>query len=82
MGAETGKFMGSIFIRMIYRTCHWSASDDENENKENVVLTLKERTNDIKPNKKNTRNKTHTTCTETKFTLSLMGKLVLYVTFD
>ena len=45
MGAETRKFMGSIFIRIIARTCHWSAFDDENGNKEKVVLTLKEQTN-------------------------------------
>ena len=42
MGAETSKFMGFIFIQIIVRTCHWSASENENENKENVVLTLKE----------------------------------------
>ena len=41
MGAETSKFMGSIFIQIIVRTCNWSASENENENKENVVLTLK-----------------------------------------
>ena len=40
MGTETRRFMGSIFIRLIDRTCYWSAS--ENGNKENVVLTLKE----------------------------------------
>ena len=45
MGAETSKFMGSIFIQIIVRTCHWSASENENENKENVVLTLKEQAN-------------------------------------
>ena len=53
MGAETSMFMGSIFIRIIDRTCHWSAS--ENENKENVVLTLKEQTN----NKNKTKQKKH-----------------------
>ena len=45
MGAETCKFMGSIFIQIIVRTCHWSASENENENKKNVVLTLKEQAN-------------------------------------
>ena len=29
-----------MFIRIIDRTCHRSASENENENKENVVLIL------------------------------------------
>ena len=53
MGAETSKFMGSIFIQIIVRTCYWSASENENENKENVVLTLKEQGN------KNYKKKNH-----------------------
>ena len=55
MGAETSKFMGSIFIQIIVRTCHWSAS--ENENKENVVLTLKEQANKKKNTKKTLKKK-------------------------
>ena len=34
MGAETSKFVGSIFIQ----TCHWSASENENENKEIMFM--------------------------------------------
>ena len=42
MGAETSKYMDSILVGIIDRTCHWCASENENENKENVVLTLQE----------------------------------------
>ena len=64
MGAETSKFMGSIFIQIIVRTCHWSASENENENKENVVLTLKEQANKQKNEKKTWKKKQETKLTQ------------------
>ena len=74
MGAETNKFMGSIFIWVIDRNCHWSASENENQNKENVVLTLKEQSKRQQQQQQKKRNKTHTTYAETKFILLFMEK--------
>ena len=66
--------MGSIFIQIIVRTCHWNAY--ENENIENVSLTLQQQETQQKLKQ---NSKSHT---ETKLILSFMGKMVSNMIFD
>ena len=77
MGAETCKFKSVIFIRTIDRTCYWSASEYENESREEARLNIKgtsKITNKI-TNEQNSKRNTRTTYTYTKFiVLSFVGK--------
>ena len=50
-GSTTSKLKG--LHRMIDKACHWSASENENKHKENVMLTLKEQTKQNKQTNKN-----------------------------
>ena len=80
-GAETGKFVGPIFIRIIHSPYHRSAFDNENQNNESVDVNTKGRSKHINKKAKKTHTHTHEHTPNKIHRFVVYGKMARYIIY-